>query len=208
MRSRRRKASTLTAPWLAYTDLLSSTLMILTVAIVISTLGRATNQKPPIIRLSDDKNYRFATGSYSINKHFRAQLIAEQLPGIKRVLKCYGIDTIEVIGHTDASPNSGSSNLDYFQDRNMLIRSVVAAKSGSNADLGLLRALSVESLLKQSLQKDFPEIRYRSYSAASFIDPEAQDHTSESSQLQKQQAKRRIEIRFTRSERSNLIPKC
>jgi outer membrane protein OmpA-like peptidoglycan-associated protein len=208
MSKRRRKPSLLAAPWLAYTDLLSSTLMILTIAIVVSTLGKALNQKPPIIRLSDDKNYRFSSGSYSISKLFKQQLVAEQLPNIKRVLHCYGIDTIEIIGHTDSSPNTGSSNLDQFQDRRKLIHASGAARSGSNADLGLLRALSVENLLKESLEKDFSHISYRSYSAASFVDPDVKNKASSMTQAQKQQAKRRIEVRFTRSEYSNVMPKC
>ena len=53
----------LEAPWLAYTDLLSSTLLILSVVIVASVLARLT-EKPPIIRLSDAKDYRFARGSF------------------------------------------------------------------------------------------------------------------------------------------------
>ena len=46
----------LEAPWLAYTDLLSSTLLILSVVVVASVLARLTNEKPPVIRLSDAKD--------------------------------------------------------------------------------------------------------------------------------------------------------
>ena len=104
----------LEAPWLAYTDLLSSTLLILSVVVVASVLARLTNEKPPVIRLSDAKDYRFARGSFEVNKTFRSKLISEELPKIDRAIQCYAIDTIEIIGHTDNSPNTGLSNIDKF----------------------------------------------------------------------------------------------
>jgi outer membrane protein OmpA-like peptidoglycan-associated protein len=197
---------TLSAPWLAYTDLLSSTLMILTVAIVVSALAKLVNQKPPIIRLSDAADYRFATGSYTINPKFRSQLVSQQLPEIERVIRCYGIDTIEIIGHTDSRPNSGSGNLDSFSNK----KSTIASKgvmSGSNADLGLLRALSVEDLLKKSLSSEYRYLDFRSYSASSFVSPDGVGTTEDKSD-KAQQAKRRIEVRFTRSDNATSIPKC
>jgi outer membrane protein OmpA-like peptidoglycan-associated protein len=198
--------NTLSAPWLAYTDLLSSTLMILTVAIVVSALAKLVNQKPPIIRLSDAADYRFATGSYTINPKFRSQLISQQLPEIERVIRCYGIDTIEIIGHTDSRPNSGSGNLDSFTNK----KSTIASKgvlSGSNADLGLLRALSVENLLRKSLDSEYKHLDFRSYSASSFVSPDGVG-TMEDKSDKAQQAKRRIEVRFTRSDNATSIPKC
>lgn len=201
-----RPRNTLSAPWLAYTDLLSSTLMILTVAIVVSALAKLVNQKPPIIRLSDAADYRFATGSYNINPKFRTQLISQQLPEIEKVIQCYGIDTIEIIGHTDSRPNSGPSNLDSFSNNKSKIVSQ-GAKSGSNADLGLLRALSVENLLKTRLSSKYKYLDFRSYSASSFVLPDGLDIIDDKSD-KAQQAKRRIEVRFTRSDNATSIPKC
>jgi len=190
------------APWLAYTDLLSSTLMIVTLALVVSALAKFVNQKPPIIRLSDEADFRFPTGSYSLSNKFRNQLIQDKLPEIESTLRCFGIDTVEVIGHTDYSPNGGSSNLDSFQGNKNLILSGKAL-SGSNADLGLLRALSVERFLESYLKRDFPFIRFYSYSASSYIDPDLSGKSSNN-----EQSKRRIEIRFTRSDKSSVIPRC
>ena len=198
-----RKITALEPPWLAYTDLLSSTLMIVTLALVVSSLAKFVNQKPPIIRLSDQANFRFSTGSYSLSPKFRDQLTNDKLPEIERTIRCYGIDTIEVIGHTDIAPNSGSSNLDRFKDNKKLIISGKAL-SGSNADLGLLRALSVERFLERSLKPIFPRINYYSYSASSYVNPA---NSSRSSAIN-QQSKRRIEIRFTRSDQSTAIPRC
>jgi outer membrane protein OmpA-like peptidoglycan-associated protein len=182
--------------------------MILTIAVVISTLDKLVNQKPPIVRLSDAADYRFETGSYSIGGKFKRMLITEQLPEIRRVIKCYGIDTVEVVGHTDATPNQGVSNLDSFQSRKESLFSKRQIQSGSNADLGLLRAISVEQLLKENLKKQFPDIEYRSYSASSFIDPDGSSKSIRSKSPSSQQSKRRIEVRFTRSETSQVIPQC
>jgi outer membrane protein OmpA-like peptidoglycan-associated protein len=202
MKSRRQPVR-LDAPWLAYTDLLSSTLMIVTLALVVSALAKFVNQKPPIIRLSDEADFRFATGSYSLTPQFKDQLTNDKLPEIERTIRCYGIDTVEVIGHTDFAPNSGSSNLDSFQGNKNLILSGKAL-SGSNADLGLLRALSVERFLESRLRTSFPKVEYYSYSASSYVDPAIATVTS----TPNQQSKRRIEIRFTRSDKTSIIPRC
>jgi outer membrane protein OmpA-like peptidoglycan-associated protein len=202
-----KQRAALAAPWLAYTDLLSSTLMILTVAIVISALARFASQKPPIIRLSDAADYRFETGSYTISPQFKRQLITHQLPEMEKVIRCYGIDTIEIIGHTDSRPNSGAGNLDSFaNDKDKILAKGVM--SGSNADLGLLRAISVEGLLKRHLQTKYKELNFHSYSASSFVKPENSNKPTHGKTGGDQQAKRRIEVRFTRSEVATSIPRC
>jgi outer membrane protein OmpA-like peptidoglycan-associated protein len=177
--------------------------MIVTLALVVSALARFVNQKPPIIRLSDEADFRFATGSYSLTPQFKDQLTNDKLPEIERTIRCYGIDTVEVIGHTDFAPNSGSSNLDSFQGNKNLILSGKAL-SGSNADLGLLRALSVERFLESRLRTSFPKVEYYSYSASSYVDPAITAVSSSANQ----QSKRRIEIRFTRSDKTSIIPRC
>ncbi len=208
MKRKPRSTTKLDPPWLAYTDLLSSTLMILMVALVTSALGKLVNEKPPIIRLSDDADFRFTRGSHEISRAFEHQLAMKQLPKIERVIRCYGIDTIEIIGHTDSTPNSGGSNLDAFKDNKLLLLSSNSARGGSNADLGLLRALSVEDLLRQHLSDSHKHLQYRSYSASSFVDPEEVKKEQKSNPEIYQQAKRRIEVRFTRSSKARELPKC
>lgn len=184
--------------------------MILTVAIVVSSLAKLVNEKPPIIKLNDEADYRFARGSYAISAGFRDKLISTQLPYIKKVIKCYGIDTIELIGHTDAAPNPGVSNLDSYKGDKSSLLSAGSVSSGSNADLGLLRALSVEKLLKENLTDVNSQIVYKSYSASSLVDPQPiQWNNVKGDQAEKlSQSKRRIEVRFTRSEMATGIPKC
>ena len=66
----------------------------------------------------------------------------------------YRIDTIEVIGHTDGQPSPGISNLDIkllneFENSGEIINGL---NTGSNVDLGLLRALSVAAFLREKLK--------------------------------------------------------
>ena len=216
----------LEAPWLAYTDLLSSTLLILSVVVVANVLARLSNEKPPavqikkeeppatrprndkppVIRLSDAKDYRFARGSFEVNKAFRVKLISEELPKITRDIECYAIDTIEIIGHTDNSPNTGTSNIDNFPKPKELERGLKSVYAGSNADLGLLRAFSVQLLLQDKIREKYPNLLFRSYSASSLINPG--DSPISDFNANTDQEKRRIEIRLTRSSNQSVINKC
>jgi outer membrane protein OmpA-like peptidoglycan-associated protein len=194
----------LEAPWLAYTDLLSSTLLILSVVVVASVLARLTNEKPPVIRLSDAKDYRFARGSFEVNKAFRSKLISEELPKIDRAIQCYAIDTIEIIGHTDNSPNTGLSNIDKFPKPEELTIGFKNVYAGSNADLGLLRAFSVQTLLEEEIGRVHPQLEFKSYSASSLINPGDKSDLDANTDREK----RRIEIRLTRSSNQSVINKC
>ena len=194
----------LEAPWLAYTDLLSSTLLILSVVVVASVLARLTNEKPPVIRLSDAKDYRFARGSFKVNKAFRSKLISEELPKMDRAIQCYALDTIEIIGHTDNSPNTGLSNIDKFPKPEELTKGFKNVYAGSNADLGLLRAFSVQTLLEEEIGRVHPQLAFKSYSASSLINPGDKSNLDANTD----QEKRRIEIRLTRSSNQSVINKC
>lgn len=208
MALRRSRITRLTPPWLAYTDLLSSTLMILSVAIAVSTLSKALNQKPPVIQLEDSQDFRFATGSYSISPPFKSKLLSSELPKMKKIIRCYAIDTVEVIGHTDARPNPSRGNLDLFSASGSTISSIKGRKPvpGSNADLGLLRALSVQDLVSDALRPDFPGLIFKSYSASSYIDPTRDSMNAATATLER--AKRRIELRFTRTQSPATLPRC
>ena len=194
----------LEAPWLAYTDLLSSTLLILSVVVVASVLARLTNEKPPIIRLSDAKDYRFARGSFEVSKDFRERLISQELPKIDKAVRCYAIDTIEIIGHTDKSPNPGISNIDKYSDPTKMSKDFKRIYAGSNADLGLLRAFAVQSLLEEQIGDKYIDLEFKSYSASSLINPE----TSNKNEGGNDKEKRRIEIRLTRSSKEAVITRC
>jgi flagellar motor protein MotB len=194
------------ATWLSFTDLLSNSLIILSLILVFSTISRILNEKPPVIQLPDNDKFRFSSGGYMLSANFLTALESEKIPVIKKTLACYGVDTLEIIGHTDGQPNSSASNLDTAfltgKDGLMLSPSV---RAGSNVDLGLLRAISVQRAIEQRLKLDVNDVIYRVYSAGSVINT---DGRMEAVRNKDQRERRRIEIRFTRSRQTTFPKSC
>jgi len=196
---RRNKVQPDESQWLGYTDIFASSLLILILVTVVSAINNANNQKPPLITLTESESYRFTTGSHKLSKKFKAEL-GKKLNDITRDIQKYNIDTIEVIGHTDGQPSPGMSNLDIslLNFSNAPKDALHTMKAGSNIDLGLLRALSVASFLKEKLtQKNILVPNITPYSAGSLINTNG--HFNPANNLPNSQ-RRRIEIRFTRSE--------
>lgn len=117
----------------------------------LSTQGTGGHRWPPIITLNDTKGQFFRSGSAELNPQFR-QTVVDTTPEILRLMKEFDVDVVEVVGHTDEKPvGVKQSNL----DRDLLpvlrnetqIGSIVPA---DNAGLGLARAASVVSVLRQS----------------------------------------------------------
>jgi flagellar motor protein MotB len=112
----------------------------------------AGHRWPPIIRLSEaDGNY-FKTGSAELTPEFRSKLTDSIPEQILASIKEYGVDVVEVVGHTDEQPvGSRPSNLDHdlvpvLKDKG----SITSLVPADNAGLGLARAASVVSVLLQS----------------------------------------------------------
>lgn len=194
------------APWLSFTDLLSNSLILLTLILVFSTISKVLNEKPPIIQLPDDEKFRFSSGGYELSDNFLAALESEKVPIIKRTIACYGVDTIEIIGHTDGQPNSNISNLDiiFLSGKDGLDLSK-PVRAGSNVDLGLLRAIAVQKVLQQRVDPMNNNITFRVYSAGSIINT---DGNMEAVRNKDQRERRRIEIRFTRSRQTTFPKAC
>lgn len=194
------------APWLSFTDLLSNSLILLTLVVVFSTIARVMNEKPPVIQLPDNEKFRFGSGSYQLSPEFLAALQADKIPQITRTLNCFGVDTIEIIGHTDGQPNSGYSNLDSaLLHANEKLNLSRAMTPGSNVDLGLLRAIAVKEAIQARLDSDADHIIFRVYSAGSVISPEGEIKKVAN---RDDKARRRIEIRFTRTRDTTLPKNC
>ena len=191
-------------PWLSFTDLLSNSFIVICLVLAFSILSRAINEKPPIVPLPDSEKFRFPTGGYTLSADFKNALVNEKVPVIRKYLRCYGVDTIEVVGHTDKQPNDGQSNLDFSFANGKRSSLPQGLKAGSNVDLGFLRALAVRNALQSQLKSEFPGIIYRVYSAGSFIDPDMDQSTTRSTLDDKD--KRRIEVRFTRTNDRILKP--
>jgi flagellar motor protein MotB len=114
--------------------------------------ARAGHQWPPIIDLSEANGHYFKTGSAELAPDFRTELMTTVPERIVQLIKQYDVDVIEVVGHTDEQPiGIRPSNLD--QGLVPVLRNGAAIGSlvpADNAGLGLARAVSVVSVLRQS----------------------------------------------------------
>jgi flagellar motor protein MotB len=198
-RSQRRSSSSDSNHWIGYTDLLSSSLLILLLTIAISSLARANNEKPPLVRLTERESFRLPTGSYTLSPEF-IKALDQRVPEILATISKYRIDSVEVIGHTDGQPSPGLSNLDLLMPKASGSSSLSGFRAGSNADLGLLRALAVAHHLRNKLDSDGSRgLIIRPYSAGSLIND---DGTYAPADTRDRAERRRIELRFTRQKES------
>lgn len=162
--------------------------------------GKTTQPKdlPPIISLSEAEGYSFETGSAELKTSFQTKLegvIAEQIAGI---ISRYGVDVIEVIGHTDEQRLSRQSNMDYELGRVLGGQdSVSKMEPGDNAGLGLARAISVTTILKKI--PSFKLLNVLPMSGGQLIMPD--DSLTNGAQTGDAPARRRIEIRVRKSKR-------
>jgi hypothetical protein len=194
-RTTRRQRDVESNHWIGYTDLLSNSVLILLLVVSLTALDRAKNEKPPLVPLTEKESFRFATGSYVLSPEF-IKALQRRLPEVRTTIDKYNIDIVEGVRHTDGEPSPGVSNLDMLLPKRAHSGSLLGFHPGSNADLGLLRALAVSEYLRKSLDPNgLKGLVIRPYSAGSLISIEgrlvpadAGDHPE----------RRRIEIRFTR----------
>jgi outer membrane protein OmpA-like peptidoglycan-associated protein len=154
---------------------------------------------PPIIVIKDEGAYRFASGSAEISQEMLNYILKQIVPEIEARTKQYGINVVEIIGHTDGQANGQvTSNLDVNLE-NVVSGNIQVGnlRAGSNADLGLMRALSVVKALRdiQTKENRLSGLSFRAYSAAQLILPNGQFAAIA---RQDDVTRRRIEIRFTR----------
>ncbi|MBD2443815.1 flagellar motor protein [Dolichospermum sp. FACHB-1091] len=190
--------------WPAFTDLMSNAFMILVLflflTIIISQISdKKSTDAPPIIVIKDEGAYRFASGSAEISQEMSNYILQKIVPEIEARTKQYGINVVEIIGHTDGQANGQvTSNLDVNLE-NVVSGNIQVGnlRAGSNADLGLMRALSVVKALRdiQTKENRLSGLSFRAYSAAQLILPNGQFAAIA---RQDDVTRRRIEIRFTR----------
>lgn len=177
----------------------------------IAKLQTALNDKPPIIRIDEaSKVYRFPSGSAEMSVEFtdaltkrEFQLLAEEIKR-RNAGEIQGVDTIEIIGHTDGRPLAGAGNLDEALPTFLSsVRSTISGlRAGSNNDLGLLRALSVRRAWEQFVEtyaerNELVRIGVRCYSAGQTL-PEGFNAGDPKSYQLKEERLRRIEMRLTK----------
>lgn len=114
--------------------------------------GRSGHQWPPIITLSEAGGYFFKSGSAELSPAFHDALLRKTPGDILEYIKKYDVDVIEVVGHTDEQPiGVRQSNLDRGLTSVLTNATGVATLvPADNAGLGLARAVSVVSVLRQS----------------------------------------------------------
>ena len=183
--------------WIGYTDLLSNSLLILLLTVAVTALARASSEKPPLLRLTEEGSFSFDTGSYLLSSVFTKSL-DRRIPEIQDTMARYRIDSVEVIGHTDGQPSPGISNLDLLLPKANRSTALQGYHAGSNVDLGLLRAVAVANYLRLKLDPTGSRgLLIRPYSAGSLISNDGQYLPAD---MRDRADRRRIEVRFTRSE--------
>jgi hypothetical protein len=163
---------------------------------------------PASLNLPDNAGYRFESGSYVPSRQFLNLFYGHGLREIlSRLRELDGeIKYIEVIGHTDEQFHSRgqTSNLDrqllsfVSYGRSERISGWVNLDTADNAGLGLARASAISILIRDAIQKRYPNIEILPYSAGQMV-----ENVSRKSKLAaappsnvSQRQRRRIEIRF------------
>ena len=153
---------------------------------------------PPVIVIRDLKSRRFESGSAKISGKLKGFIESDLVKQIENFAKEYQGYIVEVIGHTDGQINQGSvSNLDtQLEQITKGNGSVSILAAGSNADLGLMRALAVVQKLQNNSRLQELGLQFRAYSAAQLY-----NSTGDYAEVNRNpdQSRRRIEVRFTPS---------
>ncbi|MGZ8189630.1 MAG: hypothetical protein ACXWTS_00215 [Methylococcaceae bacterium] len=161
--------------------------------------------KPLILEITDAQGLTFMPNSAK-TADFKLDLKAKFAEWKKMIDDHPGVNTIEIIGHTDADKISEpDSNLDKALQNALSSDELIDQgkfKSGSNADLGLWRAVAMsqewrkwlETLPKEEQDRIKSRIKVRCYSAAYGV---PNKKTQGLSEQERKQGDRRIEIRFT-----------
>ncbi|MCC5610136.1 hypothetical protein LC612_26080 [Nostoc sp. CHAB 5834] len=166
----------------------------------------AQNDFPPNISINNTQ-FPFDVGQPTLTTKLKNHIAKDVVPRILKNFLAYNVNTIEVIGHTDGVEidDKKKSNLDkrliqVAQEEN---KDIGELKAGSNADLGLMRALAVIKELqnKKELSQVFrtkgidEKTVFRAYSAAQLYLPNRKIAPVDSNANQE---RRRIQIRFTK----------
>ena len=156
------------------------------------------NNWPPIISLSEAKDYSFNIGSATLAPRFKDAITGPIAEQILKILQDYDADVIEVIGHTDPQPmrDDRVTNLDNNSVAFLHSQGDISLSAKDNAGLGYARALSVTKELME-----VPSLRGYTilpYSAAQMITPN-EELQSGSNRFDGKQL-RRIEIRVRRKQ--------
>ncbi len=151
---------------------------------------------PPFFSLSEAGGYYFESGKATLRPDFERKLRSTVIPALRKNIEDYGVDVVEVIGHTDEVPMVGTSNLDTT-----LIRASAnqlpteSLRSTDNAGLAIARAVAVVKILRADPR--LREVTILPLSGAQMIVPV--DKLADGTATKSDQLRRRIEIRLRRT---------
>ncbi|HEY9769920.1 MAG TPA: hypothetical protein V6C71_15735 [Coleofasciculaceae cyanobacterium] len=152
---------------------------------------------PPVVVIQDSGGYQFDSGSANLPTELKSYITMDLVDRIERVSQQRNLYVVEIIGHTDGQINFGNGNLDQqLEEVAQGKQPVDNLKAGSNADLGLMRALEVVKELQTVQQQTgrLEGVQFRPYSAAQLQLPSGEFATSSRNP---DANRRRIEIRFS-----------
>lgn len=152
---------------------------------------------PPVVVIQDSGGFQFESGSANLPTELKSYITEDLVDRIERITQQRNLYVVEIIGHTDGQVNFGNGNLDrQLEEVAQGKQPVDSLTPGSNADLGLMRALEVVKQL-QTVQEQTGRLRgvqFRPYSAAQLQLPTGEfanrDRNPDAN-------RRRIEIRFS-----------
>ena len=158
---------------------------------------RRLKSAPPVVVIQDSGGFQFESGSASLPSDLKSYITMDLVDRIERISQQRNLYVVEIIGHTDGQVNFGRGNLDQqLEEVAQGKRSVESLVPGSNADLGLMRALEVVKQL-QTVQEQtgrLKGVQFRPYSAAQLQLPSGEFADSNRNP---DANRRRIEIRFS-----------
>ena len=118
----------------------------------------------PIVIDESSGNIKFKSGSAELNPQLKNHIATKIAPEINKILQTREIDFIQIIGHTDGEGINQNSNLDKtLETVAQGTQPVSKLSAGSNADLGLMRALAVVRQIQQT--SGLENVEFRAYSA-------------------------------------------
>ncbi|MBW4536170.1 MAG: flagellar motor protein [Pleurocapsa minor HA4230-MV1] len=152
---------------------------------------------PPVVVIQDSGGFQFDSGSAILPNDLKKYITLDLVDRIEKISQQRSLYVVEIIGHTDGQINFSNGNLDQqLEEVAQGTLPVESLKAGSNADLGLMRALEVVKQL-QTVQEQtgrLEGVQFRAYSAAQLQLPSGDFAPANRNPNAN---RRRIEIRFS-----------
>jgi flagellar motor protein MotB len=152
---------------------------------------------PPVVVIQDSGAYQFSSGSATLPQELKNYIATDLVTRIEQISQQRSLYVVEIIGHTDGQVNfNQAGNLDRQLEAVAQGKQPINTLTpGSNADLGLMRALEVVKQLQLAQQQGrLTGVQFRAYSAAQLQLPTGDfANTNRNPDA----SRRRIEIRFS-----------